>query len=129
MKNKSFLVLSLAAVLVLNSGCALLVIGGLAAGAGAVVYVNGELKDTEAVAYDNAYSATLAAMNDLSYAVVNEQKSPITATITARGMGDKKIQVTLDKQSDTVTEIRVRVGTFGDKDQAQLILDKIKSHF
>lgn len=59
--------------------------------------------DTEAAAYDDAYDATLAAMKDLGFAVQNEQKSPLSATITARGAGDKS--------------------------RSQLMLDNIKSHF
>jgi hypothetical protein len=36
--------------------------------------------------------------------------------------------VKLEKQSDTVTEIRIRVGTFGDEALSRQILDKIKTH-
>jgi hypothetical protein len=35
----------------------------------------------------------------------------------------------LDKQSASVTDIRIRVGTFGDESLSRQILDKIKSHF
>jgi len=87
------------------------------------------LKETEGVAYDKAYDATLAAMNDMQYAVVDKSKDGVTAKILARTGGDKKIQVTLNKQSATVTEIRIRVGTFGDESLSRQILDKIKSHF
>jgi hypothetical protein len=129
MKKKLIFVLPLAAVLVFNSGCALLVVGGLAAGAGAAVYVNGGLKDTEAVPFDNASAATLAAMKDFGFSVDSDQKDNTTDTIIALGADGKKIQVTLEKVSGTVTEIHIRVGTFGDQNQSQQILDKIKSHF
>jgi type IV secretory pathway TrbL component len=129
MKTKQFLVLTLAAVLVFNSGCALLVVGGLAAGAGAAVYVNGGLKDTEAVAYDNACNATLAALKDLGCTVTDEQNNSLNASVNASAADGKKIQVTLEKESGTVTQIQIRVGTFGDQSRSQQILDKIKSHF
>ena len=130
MKTKMFFVMLLASVLTLGSGCALFVIGAAAgAGAGTYAYVNGELKETEGVSLDTAYTATLAAMNDLQYAVESKPKDGMTATITVRTAADKKIVVTLTKQSATTTEIRIRVGTFGDEALSRQVLDKIKSHF
>ena len=130
MKTTMLSVMFLAAVLTLGSGCALFLIGGAAAaGAGGYAYVNGELKDTESVSLDKAYKATAAAMSDLQYAVVSKPKDAMTAKFTARTAADKKIEVTLNKQSATVTEIIIRVGTFGDEDLSRQILDKIKGHF
>jgi Protein of unknown function (DUF3568) len=130
MKAKIFLGMFLATVLALGSGCAVLLVGAAAgAGVGTYAYVNGELKDSETVSVDAARNATLAAMKDLGYAVVGDQKDALTAKITAVSTGDKKVYVTLTKQSDTNTEIRIRVGTFGDQNLSQQILDKIKSHF
>ncbi len=128
MKMKWLMAVCMAAMLMLTGGCFLLV-AGAAAGAGAVVYVNGELKESEGVDYDRVYDATLAAMNDLQFSVVSKQKDAITAVVTARTGTDKKVIVTLNKQSATATEIRIRVGTVGDKDVSQQILAKIKSHF
>ena len=130
MKNKWLMVVLLAGVLAFNGGCALFLVGGaVAVGAGTVVYVDGELKETEGVTYDKAYDATLAAMSDMQYAVVDKSKDGVKAKILARTPADKKIQITLNKQSATVTEIRIRVGTFGDESLSRQILDKIKSHF
>jgi hypothetical protein len=130
MKTKVLLAVLMAAALPFGSGCALFLVGGAAAaGAGTVAYVNGELEETEGVAYDTAYDATLAAMNDMQYAVVDKSKAGVEAKILARTSGDKKIQITLNKQSASVTEIHIRVGTFGDESLSRQILDKIKSHF
>lgn len=130
MKTKVLLAVLMAAALPFGSGCALFLVGGAAAaGAGTVAYVNGELKETEGVAYDTAYDATLAAMSDMQYAVVDKSKAGVEAKILARTSGDKKIQITLNKQSATITEIHIRVGTFGDESLSRQILDKIKSHF
>jgi hypothetical protein len=130
MKTKVLLAVLMAAALPFGSGCALFLVGGAAAaGAGTVAYVNGELEETEDVAYETAYNAALAAMSDLQYTVVDKSRNLLTIKIVARTIGDKRIQVMLDKQSATVTEIRVRVGTFGDESLSRQILDKIKSHF
>ena len=130
MKTKVLLAVLMAAILSFGSGCALFLVGGAAAaGAGTVAYVNGELEETEDVAYETAYNAALAAMSDLQYTVVDKSRNLLTIKIVARTIGDKRIQVMLDKQSASVTEIRIRVGTFGDESLSRQILDKIKSHF
>lgn len=131
MKNKWLMAVLLAGVLAFNGGCALVLVGGaaVAVGAGTVAYVDGELKETESVAYDKAYDATLAAMSDMQYAIVDKSKDGITAKVLARTGGDKKVQITLTKQSASATEICIRVGTFGDENLSRQILGKIKSHF
>jgi Protein of unknown function (DUF3568) len=130
MKTKIFLGMMLAAALALGSGCALFVVGAAAgAGAGTYAYVDGELKETESVSYDTACTATLAAMKDLGFAVVENKSDALSAKITAVSTADKKVYVTLTKQSATSTQISIRVGTFGDQTQSEQILAKIKSHF
>lgn len=130
MKTKIFLGMMLAAILALGGGCALFVVGAAAgAGVGGYAYANGELKSSETVTYDTACAATLAAMKDLGFAVVEEKKDALTDKITARSTADKKVYVTLAKQSATSTEIRIRVGTFGDEPLSRQVMDKIKSHF
>ena len=109
-------------------GCAALLIGG-AAGAGAVAYVGGELKSTEEVAMNRAWEAASKAMDDLEFAVTSKEKDAFLGQLIARGAGDKKIRVKVKKQSDTVTEIRIRVGIFGDESMSRQILDRIKKRF
>ena len=56
-------------------------------------------------------------------------KDAFNAELTARGSGDKKIQIKLQKKTEKVTEIKIRVGLFGDESMSRQILDKIKSRF
>lgn len=126
---KKIYLLVLATALMFSSGCALLLVGGAAAaGAGAVVYVKGELKDTEPNSLDATHAAVLAGLHDLQYAVVNDSKDLINAKTLARTATDTRIEVLLTKQSPTQTEIRIRVGTFGDEALSRQILEKIKAH-
>jgi len=114
--------------LLLSSGCAALVVGG-AAGAGAVAYIRGELKSIEDVSLDQAFSAARQAMSDLELAVTSSEKDAFNGELIARGAGDKKIVVKLKKQSDAVTEIKIRVGTFGDEAMSRKILESIKKRY
>jgi hypothetical protein len=127
--SKTAVLVMLVALATSSSGCLLFVAGAAAgAGIGTYAYINGELKTSESVKLDKAYDATLVAMKDLSYPVTEKQKDVLEGKIVARTAGDKKIQVNLKKTTDTVTEIRIRVGTFGDETLSRHILEKIKAH-
>ena len=118
------------ALLAVGGGCVLLLVGGAAAaGAGTYAYVSGEMKGNEAVSLDRAYKASLAAMKDLQFPVTTKSKDALQAEVLARNSADKKILINLKKVSDSTTEIRIRVGTFGDETMSRQVLEKIKSHF
>lgn len=111
--------------LALFNGCAALVVGG-AAGAGTYAYVKGELKVTENATLDRAWRATQAAMNDLEFTVTSQARDALAGRLIARTALDKKIEIHLAKTGEKLTEIRIRVGTFGDEDLSRVIHDKIK---
>lgn len=123
--------LSLMLSFLMNIGCpaAVLVGGGAAAGGGSFAYFKGELKSTEEVSLNRAWKATQMAMDDLEFHTTGKGKDAFDAELSASGAGGKKIKVALKKISDTRTEIRIRVGTFGDKSLSRQILEKIKNRF
>lgn len=118
----------LVAVLCLGqTGCLLLVAGGAAAaGAGTYAYVQGELKATESASLDRVWRATQVAVTELELPITSRQKDALGAKLLARTSSDKKVEINLKKLTDTTTEIRIRVGTWGDEALSRLILDKIK---
>ncbi len=114
--------------MVLTTGCILVAAGaGAAAGVGTYAYVSGELKTTLDAPLDRTWAATQAAMKDLNYPITSEQKDALEARLIARTAADKKVTVKLVKVTNNTTEVRVRVGTFGDESLSQLILEKIKA--
>jgi hypothetical protein len=114
----------------LGSGCALFLIGaGVAAGAGTVAYMNGELKAADEVTLDRGWNAAVRAMGDLQFKVTTTQKDALAGKLVAHRADDTRITILLKKQSDTVTEFRIRVGVFGDENLSRLIYEKIKKHF
>lgn len=123
--------LSLMLSFLMNIGCpaAVLVGGGAAAGGGSFAYFKGELKSTEEISLNRAWKATQMAMNDLEFHITDKGKDAFDAELRASGVGGKKIKVALKKISNTRTDIRIRVGTFGDKSLSQQILEKIKKRF
>ncbi len=114
--------------LLINSGCPALLLGG-AAGAGSVAYITGELKSTEEVPMSRAWRATQKTMNDLGFAITSMEKNAFYGQITAVGAGDKKVKVKLERQSDKLTGIKIRVGMFGDESLSMQILQKIRKRY
>jgi len=119
----------LCALAVMVNGCAVVVVGGAAAGAGAIVWYHGEMRSTDLVTFDRAYVAAQAGLKDLGYSIAEKTKGDAEAKITARAPGGKKVQVLLSKQSSNATNIGIRVGLVGDKELSRQILDKIRCHY
>lgn len=118
--------------LLVNSGCPAIFLGaaaGGAMGAGTVAYIGGELRSTEEVTLNRGWKAAQMAMRDLEFKITDKGKDVFDAELRAAGASGKKIKVVLKKISDTRTEIKIRVGTFGDESMSQQILETIKKRF
>lgn len=128
-KTKLLMTLLMASLLTLASGCALFVVGAVAAGGVAgYAWVNGEIKATESVSLNQTWEATLAAMGDLQFPVTAKAKDALEGSVTAQNAKNTTIKIDLKYVSNTSTEIRIRVGAFGDEALSRVILDKIKAH-
>jgi hypothetical protein len=126
-KNAGLTILILSAALLMNSGCALLV--GGAAGAGTVAYLKGELKTNEDVPINKVFDATQAALKEMGLTVQKFEKAVDSAQVTAITADDKTIKINLKKRNDYLTELSIRVGTFGDESLSKKILEKIRKHY
>jgi hypothetical protein len=116
-------------LLCLHAGCAVLLVGaGVAAGAGAAAYVGGELKSTEAVAFDKAWDASLRGIADMDFTVTRKSRDAAGGSIVARGAGDRRAEVRTRRVAEAVTELRIRIGTFGDEAVSRQLLDAIRGH-
>ena len=119
---KIFLVVS---PLFLN-GCAALLLGG-AAGAGTIAYIRGELKSTEEMSMDQAWTISEHAVRELGFTVTYRDKDAVDAKLVSRGTHDKRIEINLSRVSDQSTQIKIRVGVFGNEKLSRMVLDKIHS--
>jgi hypothetical protein len=116
--------IGLGASLFTQSGCVLAAAG---AGAGAVAYVRGELEANIDADYDRVVEATRSAVADLEFARVSENKDALKAVMISRTAMDKKVEITVANSGKKLTNIKIRVGVFGDEQLSMSVLDKIKS--
>jgi len=119
---KYFLVFS---PLLLN-GCAALLLGG-AAGAGTIAYIRGELKSTETMSLNQAWTISEHAVRELGYTVTYREKDAVNAKLVSRDANDKRIEINLSRVSEETTEVKIRVGVFGNENLSRLVLDKMRS--
>jgi hypothetical protein len=115
-------------------GCALLLVGGAAAGAayGTVKYVNNSLRVADQVPLDNAWSAARAALQQLQMPVTESRKDGASGLLKARNAQEQPVVIEVIRKTDSVTEIHVTVGTFdsaANRTEAQQIYDKMKARF
>lgn len=112
------------AVLTVTSGCLAVAAG---AGAGATVaYVRGDLDTTLGANLDRSDFAANEAITQLQFAKISEKKDALQVVIIARNAADKKIELHLERLAEDATNLKIRVGTFGDDSLQTTILEKVK---
>jgi hypothetical protein len=115
-------------------GCALLLAGGVVAGAayGTVKYAKNTLEVTQEVTLDKAWSAANGALKELQMPVTTTDKDGASGTLKARNAKDQPITIQLARKSDHLTEIQITVGTFDsteNRTESQQIYDKMTARF
>jgi hypothetical protein len=125
-KTKLLMTVLMASLLAFGSGCVAVVVG--AAAVTGYAYVSGEIEATETASLTQAWDASLAAMGDLKFTVMNRTKDALEGEIKARDAKDTTIKIQLKYVSKNLTKVQIRVGTFGDEARSQIILGKIREH-
>jgi hypothetical protein len=107
-------------------GCMLLAVGaGAAAGAGTMVYFEGESQTAYASSLDRTWNASLEAVKDLNFRIIATQKKETEGNIEAKKMGGKKVRIALSIAGPETTFVKIRVGIFGDEMASGVIRDRI----
>jgi len=99
---------------------------GVAAGAGTVAYIKGELKATEAFSVPDVWIATEKAVDEMQLIVTEKEHDATAGRLDAYTADNKKVRISLKRQGDNITEIAIRIGTFGDEELSRFILSKIQ---
>ncbi len=128
--QKLALVLLLLASPVVLTGClaAAAVGGGAVAGAGTIAWIQGELKSTEGYPFAKVWAATVKTIEQLDFIVVNKVSDAISGEIDSVTADNKKVKIQVKRVGDNITEIKIRVDTFGDETLSRYILNKIQSN-
>ncbi|MBL9167333.1 MAG: DUF3568 family protein [Verrucomicrobiales bacterium] len=113
-------------------GCAVLLVGGAAAGVayGTIKYSNNTLETTHNVSLDRVWTAATAALKDLQLPVNSSKKDGSAGVLQSKNAQGQPVTVQAIRKTDTVTDVRITVGTFDsaeNRTKAQQIHDKLKA--
>jgi len=128
LRSRSHLVLASALLLGLQSGCGIFLLAG-GAGAGGILYATGELKASEPHPLQAVIDASRTAISELSYDPIDDDRATVdekSARIVARTASGDDVDIRLHRRNAGRTDVRIRVGVFGDETLSRLILEKIQ---
>lgn len=115
-------------VLLAGSGCVAFLAGG--AGAGTMAYLRGEMSSAEDVPLVRARAAARTALTGLGYPITSSSEDKgIRATFVARKDAETNVHVTVERITDSATQVKIRVGLLGDQAVSKLILDRMRKAF
>lgn len=127
MVNRLMQVMSLGFVVTLLTGCAVALVGaGAGAGVGTYAYVRGELQREYDAPLDLTWAATTQALKAMEIRVVEAEKDQLGGTIDARRADDTTVKVALEPKNGR-TLVKIRIGTFGDREASERIANEIQS--
>lgn len=88
--------------------------------------VSRELTALEQAPIDKVYQATQTALRDLELRLIEKSKDGLNATVAARSAHYDRITVSLSRVTGGVTDVKIKVGFWGDESQSRLILTEIR---
>ena len=124
--KRATIMTALLAVMGSGTGCFWL-LAGVGAGASAMGYVKGELKSEENAQLKDVFKAAKKALKQLDLPVSTERKDAVNGLITSVNAKDQPVEITLRQITADTTQIKIRVGVWGDERLSRLILAKIQN--
>jgi uncharacterized protein DUF3568 len=120
----AFAALGLALVALPSSGCLVAAAGAGAAGA---AYVMGSLDASLPSNPERIVEASRGVLQDSDIHVLESDATTIDGTVVGRTALDRRVEITVKRVDDRQSRISIRVGTFGDRDVSQDLLDRIRA--
>jgi hypothetical protein len=116
-------------VVLFVGGCVAVAIGGAAAGAGAVAYVQGSLEVTVTQKLDHVYKATKTTLDQMGVIMIESKLDALGGSFVFRDAADDKITVKMKRTPEDITSMSIRVGLFGDEAKSRSIYAKITKNY
>lgn len=119
---------TLASILgVLSSGCVL--VAGGAAAAGTYVWMDGNVESVESAELSEVHAAALGALDEMGVEITEQRADRTAGRIRAETAAGKTVRIDLEPGGVDRTKVRIRVGTMGDKDLSQAILEAMRKRY
>jgi hypothetical protein len=99
----------------------------VAAGAAGIAYVNGDLEAKLVATPQRVIQASEAALKDMEVPIVSKDASAVDGKLIGRTALKKKVEITVQRETETTSKISIRIDTFGDESLSRQILAKIQA--
>lgn len=106
------------------SACAVVAAGGAGAG-GTYGYFRGELKQTLEAKYDDVWNASQKAVQDLELHLEESSKDAMSARLMGFLANGDRYVIRMESEKRGFVTVVIRIGTLGDKEKSEKILDAI----
>ena len=105
------------------------VIGAAAAavGVGTYAYVKGDLKRNYEAPMDKTWEATIQTVEALKLNVESQNHDALTGVIKGKMADETSFEINMKRVSENLTEVGVRIGTFGNREKSEAIHNTIHS--
>ena len=105
------------------------VIGAAAAavGAGTYYYIKGDLKRNYEAPMDKTWEATIKSVEALKLTIESQKHDALSGVIKGKMADEKGFEINLKRMGENLTEVGIRIGTFGDRVRSEAIHNKIHS--
>lgn len=94
---------------------------------GSYVYQRGWLETIEHAGLDRTWQAAQDAVADLEFTVGEKAKDSLQAKLEADQADGTDVRINLQRLDDDSTKVRIKVGTFGEREVAELVLNKLRA--
>ena len=132
MRNRRFQLIAILCCLLIGlSACsrkwAVIGAAAAAAGAGTYAYVKGDLKRSYEASMDKTWQAAVQSVEELKLTTESKQHDAFNGVIKGKMADGKGFTINVKRLGENMTEVGVRIGTFGDRTRSEAIHDKILS--
>lgn len=113
------------AIACLTTGCgALLLVGG--AGTSAIAFATGELRASEEAPLSRVHEATRLAVETLGYQEVEATLADSKIRWKGTTPSGDPVDIRLIAKGPELTDVRIRIGVFGNEGRSRLVLEQIR---
>ena len=121
--QSTFVALAVAALLTLPGCGALLLVGG--AGTSAIAFATGELRATQEASLSALDGACESVFASNGYKEIETERKDEQIRWQATTPGGEPVDVRLKAEGPEQTEVRIRIGVFGNESRSRLLLEQL----
>jgi Protein of unknown function (DUF3568) len=98
-----------------------------AVGAGTYYFIKGDLKRNYDASMDKTWEATIKTVEELKLNVESQKHDALSGVIKGKMADEKGFEINLKRVGENLTEVGIRIGTFGDREKSEAIHNTIHS--